>query len=270
MSRTKKLHAIGQFLLRRGSQGFINDTRFALLEQILKTGSITMAAKTIGISYRTAWLAVDDLNTLDDGPLVERIAGGKSGGGTSLTKKGKDILNMYRTLRKEHDLNLLRLGAGIANFDRFLHLTQKVSLKTSARNQLFGKIISIQKNALIATVNISLGGKDIIVSQITMEGLDSLGLCKGDSIYALIKANWIDLKATPSGKVKKNPENYLAGEILSVNKTTEYSEYTLRLKGGNTLVVSVLKKERQGMDFKKGNLVIASFKASNVILGLVG
>ena len=55
--------------------------RIALLAQIAELGSITRAAKAVGISYKGAWDAIDELNNLAERPLVERSVGGKGGGG---------------------------------------------------------------------------------------------------------------------------------------------------------------------------------------------
>ena len=53
-------------------------------------GSITQAAKAVGISYKTAWDAVDVMNNLSGDVLVESATGGKGGGGTQLTAAGKN------------------------------------------------------------------------------------------------------------------------------------------------------------------------------------
>ena len=53
--------------------------RIALLAQIAELGSITRAAKAVGISYKGAWDAIDELNNLAERPLVERSVGGKIG-----------------------------------------------------------------------------------------------------------------------------------------------------------------------------------------------
>ena len=56
--------------------------RVALLEKVAELGSITAAAKAVGISYKGAWEAVEALNNMSAAPLVERSVGGSGGGGT--------------------------------------------------------------------------------------------------------------------------------------------------------------------------------------------
>src|SRR5689334_4226565 len=105
MAAKKPLRASGQIWLGRSGDGAVaapaetalTETRLALLEKIAETGSITQAGKAVGISYRTAWLTVDHLNGLSDGPLVERTVGGKSGGGTRLTPEGESLVKVFRT-----------------------------------------------------------------------------------------------------------------------------------------------------------------------------
>ena len=99
MSGKKPFSAAGQIWLSRNGENVLNESRMALLEKIAETGSITKAGKAVGISYRTAWITVDHLNNISDNPLVERTAGGKSGGGTRLTEHGLNLVKVYRAIQ---------------------------------------------------------------------------------------------------------------------------------------------------------------------------
>ncbi len=70
-----------------------------LLEAIEKTGSISAAAREMGMSYRRAWLLVDVMNRCFRKPLVETGRGGSERGGTSLTALGRSTLARYRSLQ---------------------------------------------------------------------------------------------------------------------------------------------------------------------------
>lgn len=74
--------------------------RRALLDGIQKFGSINRAAREINISYRKALSYVNAMEDRLGIPLVERKAGGKSGGGAVLTKKAKDFLKKYELLEE--------------------------------------------------------------------------------------------------------------------------------------------------------------------------
>lgn len=69
-----------------------------LLEAINKTGSISAAARELGLSYRRGWDLVDTMNHCFKQPLVERVKGGKGGGGATLTAEGKRQLKLYRDM----------------------------------------------------------------------------------------------------------------------------------------------------------------------------
>ena len=77
----------GNFILSFG--------RAEILRNILKTGSLSEAAKSMGMSYSHAWSQVREMSQSAGGPLVETRRGGKTGGSTKLTKLGKDILSKF-------------------------------------------------------------------------------------------------------------------------------------------------------------------------------
>lgn len=69
-----------------------------LLEAIRDTGSISAAARRLGMSYRRAWLLADTMNRCFREPLLEAATGGRSGGGAQLTRAGGRVLEQYRRL----------------------------------------------------------------------------------------------------------------------------------------------------------------------------
>ena len=79
---------------------------FTLLENILKFGSISRAASEMGISYRYSWGIVGGAEKALGFSLVHRQVGGYEGGGTSLSKEGRDLLEQYRSFKQEVDLQL--------------------------------------------------------------------------------------------------------------------------------------------------------------------
>lgn len=69
-----------------------------LMELIRETGSIRQAAQRMEMSYRRAWLLVDELNHMSRMPSIETKQGGKSGGGAALTPFGEDLLTRWRAM----------------------------------------------------------------------------------------------------------------------------------------------------------------------------
>jgi molybdate transport system regulatory protein len=81
-----------------GAFGYIGPGKIALMELISKHGSISAAGKEMGMSYRRAWLLVDEINHIFREPLVETQMGGSGGGGARLTKLGRDVVGRYRAI----------------------------------------------------------------------------------------------------------------------------------------------------------------------------
>ncbi len=75
--------------------------KVALLESIAQTGSISAAGRAHKMSYRRAWLLVEDLNHLFGEALVTARPGGVKGGGASLTPTGAHIVELYRDAERK-------------------------------------------------------------------------------------------------------------------------------------------------------------------------
>ncbi|MEH3085782.1 MAG: LysR family transcriptional regulator [Xylophilus ampelinus] len=94
-----------QFRLRvyRGDTAAIGPGKVRLLEAIDAAGSISAAARRLGMSYRRAWVLVDEMNRALVAPVVSAATGGSHGGGTTLTAAGHAIVRHYRAVeRKAH------------------------------------------------------------------------------------------------------------------------------------------------------------------------
>ena len=72
--------------------------KVALLEAVDKSGSITGAARYMGMSYRRAWKLIEAMNNDFKVPLISTSSGGRGGGGALVTKAGFDALNRYRSM----------------------------------------------------------------------------------------------------------------------------------------------------------------------------
>lgn len=76
----------------------IGPGKITLLEAIRETGSISAAARSLGMSYRRAWLLVEQINEALHEPAVSAATGGRQGGGASLTPVGERIIDLYRSI----------------------------------------------------------------------------------------------------------------------------------------------------------------------------
>lgn len=74
-----------------------------LLEMVAETGSISAAARSMDMSYRRAWLLVEEMNQIFKVPVVETVAGGSGGGGAKITEHGTRVIAVFQELQVEAD-----------------------------------------------------------------------------------------------------------------------------------------------------------------------
>src|SRR5271157_5746093 len=84
-----------------GSGRALGPGKIRLLEAIDKTGSISQAGRNLGMSYRRAWLLVNDLNNCFRDPVVDAHQGGFRGGGAALAPFGKKLFERYRAIETD-------------------------------------------------------------------------------------------------------------------------------------------------------------------------
>lgn len=83
-----------------GPEQALGPGKVRLLEVINETGSISAAGRALNMSYRQAWLLVDELNRMFSMPVVTAKIGGGGGGGTALTKTGNGVVRLYRDIER--------------------------------------------------------------------------------------------------------------------------------------------------------------------------
>ncbi len=81
--------------------GVIGPGKIALLQAVQDTGSISGAARTLGMAFRRAWFLIETMNTTFHEPLVRTSVGGREGGGAALTPLGEELVTRYRQLEEE-------------------------------------------------------------------------------------------------------------------------------------------------------------------------
>lgn len=250
-----------------GPSALLNDRRLALLEHIGSCGSISQAAKLAGFSYKGAWDTVDAMNSLFGEALVVTTTGGKGGGGAQLTETGIRVVDASRVLRREHQKFLAAASAGIADFDNIYTWMRKMTVKTSARNQFFGKVMAIKQAQVNVEVTLQLTGGDYMHAVITHDGLNELGLKVGSEAWALVKASWVIL-ASPEAATGLSARNKLSGEVVRVHQGGVNAEVSLRCAGGNIISATVTNESVTDLQLTEGMTMVAVFKASSVILGV--
>jgi molybdate transport system regulatory protein len=79
----------------------IGPGKMRLLDTVAETGSISSAGRKLGMSYRRAWMLIDDLNTSFESRVVTTTLGGKEGGGAKLTEFGQELVKRYRAIEAD-------------------------------------------------------------------------------------------------------------------------------------------------------------------------
>ncbi|MBN1928058.1 MAG: TOBE domain-containing protein [Chlorobiaceae bacterium] len=268
MSKTKDPIGIeGSIWFQKSQNRFLGGDRIELLEKIGELGSINSAAKAVGISYKTAWHLVNMMNNLSEKPLVDRMTGGKGGGGTVLTREGRQVIEKYRIVQEEHRKFLENLEERLGETGNLYQFLRRISMRISARNTFGGVITEIVRGGVNSEITITLNGGQPIVSVITNGAVDNLGLKEGMSAYAIIKSNAVivgrDLHDT-----KLSTRNIMCGTVQRVIDGPVSSEVDVEIGGGNIISAIITKTSSEKLAFKEGEHACAIFKASDVIVGV--
>jgi molybdate transport system regulatory protein len=256
----------GQLQLSRSGRKFLGSDRIALLEAIERLGSITRAAKEVGISYKSAWDAVDAMNNLAEQPLLIRATGGPHGGGSYLTQHGRDAVRLYRMLDKGYRRLLARMQSQVHDFDRLNELLKSITMKTSARNEFRGTVKSIHQGAVNSEVTIDAGDGVEIVASITNGAVDDLRLAPGREAVALIKSSFILLSPDPD--VRISARNRLCGVVTDIVTGAVNSEVRIQLNGGRILNAVITNDSVTKLDLAEGCVCCALVKASHVLVAV--
>jgi len=84
-----------------GFERALGPGKIRLLEAVGKTGSISQAGRSLDMSYRRAWLLIDDMNQCFREPVVSTQSGGAQGGGAALTPFGQQLIEQYRSIETQ-------------------------------------------------------------------------------------------------------------------------------------------------------------------------
>ena len=190
-----------------GEEVALGPGKSELLAAIAETGSITRAAKQLGISYMHAWSLVQTMNACFRRPLVLAARGGQKGGGTGLTEEGKAVLALYR------ETAAAALQAAVSGWEQLRAQLKNpgenaapqfsVALSTaeddddlmeqSIRNEMPGVVKSIVSDKVLSEVIVDTDIGEM-ASIITTRSVEEMGLKVGDKVAALVKATNVSVR----------------------------------------------------------------------------
>ncbi|KNZ31199.1 MAG: hypothetical protein AD742_18520 [Methylibium sp. NZG] len=276
------------------------ENRIRLLEAVGAHGSITRAAKSLPMSYKAAWDAIDAMNNLSEQALVERSTGGRQGGGTRLTDAGRRLIATFRALEREQQGALAHLrphlrqpaarrGAVRASAGKrtagsngeagaatplaaqavpeaadLQLLLRRLAVRTSARNQFVGRVLKLNESKLSVEVVVELDAQTRIAAGVTRDSARALGLAVGSPVLALVKASSV-LLGVGDGALT-SARNHLSGTVTRVVSGPISAEVTLAVGAGRTVTAGITRESLDRLGVAKGKAASALFKASSVIL----
>ncbi|MBG6241223.1 MAG: molybdenum-dependent transcriptional regulator [Candidatus Symbiopectobacterium sp. Dall1.0] len=234
---------------------FADPRRIELIKQIRHTGSISQGAKLAGISYKSAWDAINEMNQLAEQTIVERMTGGKGGGGATLTRYGERLIQLYDLLAQIQQKAFDVLQDDNLPLDSLLAAIARFSLQTSARSR-----DAVQQHLSVLLAD----GKTAVNVLLTQQSAERFGLNEGKEVLVLIKAPWIavyDAVAT-----RPQSDNELTGTVSSLEAGQDSSKVLIALASGETLCATVPNEQVTQQKLRVGMAVTACFNADRAIV----
>ncbi len=266
----------------------LSDKRIDILRQIGQGGSISQAARAVGVSYKAAWQAVDTLTNLAGTPLVKRAVGGAGGGGAVLTEAGQQLLTAADAMAQAR-------GAVLARWQADPHAGRAVArlaVRTSMRNQWPCLVQGLQVHGQIVLVHLGLAlaaagegacelpesdrsdGADFLAARITRESAELLGLQPGLAVQALCKATAVRVeRAAPGAPVPQAPASTyrLPAKAVRVVRGALGDEVAAELMLGTRATgVQMVGFAAPGSGLRVGSRVVLVVEDTAVVLALSG
>jgi len=266
MARKKTPHPDGlqgSLWLNDSQSAFATD-QVNLLRAIGETGSISAAAKEVGISYKTAWDRVDAINNMTAEPVVVRAAGGVQGGGTSLTEYGKEIVRGFVAMQREHEAFLRQLSRKVNSLADIADFMTGGTLKTSVRNQFRGIVSQIIPGTVNNEVHIRISENRELVAIVSEESCQALGLEPDVRVIALVEASAIIL--SPDLNISVSARNRISGRIKRIIPGAVNCEVVLDIGDSKSLSLSMTNADAEQLQLKENDEAAALFKSSSVML----
>ena len=251
----------------------LTDKRIDILRQIGACGSISQAARAVGVSYKAAWQALDTLTNLAGSPLVSRAVGGAGGGGAQLTDAGRELLAAAEAMAQAR-------GAVLSRWQATPHAgpaLARLAVRTSMRNQLPCVVERLVVQGQIVGVHLRLGadgaggaGGAALAARITRESAQLLGLAPGLAVQALCKATAVRVErggrvaALVAEAAALQGPHRLSARATRVVRGASGDEVSAELAGGLQMVGFAA----PGSGLRAGSAVVLVIEDNAVVLAL--
>lgn len=240
------------------------DKRIDILRQIGQGGSISQAARAVGVSYKAAWQALDTLTNLAGVALVERVVGGVGGGGARLTPAGRQLLATADAVQQARSAVLVGLGEG-GDADAAV---ARLSVRTSMRNQWPCTVQAMESRGQIVRVHLRSAGGAVaglaVCSRITRESAELLGLRPGLPVQALCKATAVHVLPLAAAGAAQDGNRW-PGRAVRVSRGELGDEVAAQLDAG----VQMVGFAAAGSGLRARSRVVLAAEESAIVLAVV-
>jgi len=174
----------------------LDETDALLLRRISERGSLTDAARMVGISYRNAWGRIKKLESNYGVRILDTQVGGPTGGSARLTSQGQALFREFRHMRK-YLFNAVDDSESAGN----------VRYKLSARNVIAARVTAVERGDITSLIRMASLAPVTLTSIISNEAVDDLGLGVGDHVQAIVKSTEVMIaKPFRSAPRKRRPK----------------------------------------------------------------
>lgn len=243
--------------LRKEEENFLSLKKVQLLENIMVYGSISQAAKASGVTYKTAWDWIDKMNTLAPKPLVQKISGGKGGGGTIVTVYAKELMQTYEEVAALHQKHLETLQKAFEYLD-------DEKEKVFSFSRLDAMITKISVHEKRANVELKLSCGSLINIHSPLSFIEVNKLHAGSSASVLIESEAVSVSRVMDQEISSR--NKLKTQVEDMSIEGEDVLLTLLLCKDQYLTSRVTFKSYKDLKIKKGDALMAMFKAYSATL----
>ncbi|MGB6009065.1 TOBE domain-containing protein [Castellaniella sp.] len=240
----------------------------ALLAAIGTEGSISAAARKVGLSYKAAWDAVDMMNSLAGDLLVERVTGGKRGGGAHLTGRARELVAWYQAAQAEHQRFMEALARFGPDGTRHLDLLHSMALQTSARNCYEGVIGAIESGRINDRIRLNLDEGISLTATLTHASTERLDLAEGRRALAFLKAQAVRILPRDAADPDSASDglNRWVGRINHRADDGALAEISLDI-GPRVRITGLADPDASDGGLIPGELAAACFQAADVLIG---
>ncbi len=261
----KERSALG--CLDRQDDTFPGSAQINLLEKVGQLGSITRAAKAMGICYKTAWDTINGINTRAGEALVKRQTGGRGGGGSCLTEEGEKVVAQFRAMQEERRRFMENQEERFGYTESIFNFLRRSSPGFNAPNTFSGTVSFIEEGVVYSDVTLTLEQGISLRAVVSNAAILNLQLVPGMQAHAIVKPASV-IVASGLHEARITAGNLFPGTVASLRPGEASSEIEIAVGEGLSICAIVTHGSSHSLGLRQGEPVCALFEASHVILGV--